>query len=703
MPQARAANNDDSRYPDIVRNYLDVLETISISMDAMLYVYDLRNDANWFFGDAVRNYTLRNCGKEFNTLAEVLENIYPPDRDAVKADMQRVAAGEKAVHDMEYRWMNRDGQPVWVSSRGNVINGDDGKSSYMVGRVSEMAMRHLHNPLTGLPNKIKMMADLHDNFTKYKGYLVLVDVDDLSAINLSRGRAYGDKVLKNLGYLLEDTPLVTRVYHVDNNNFAVFVDTDSEEKVRELIEYVQDQTADKYTITCAVVPMDSSVFIDENNMYDSVKITLRKAKTYGKSVISFFSQEEITQRISAIKLLEEMSESVKNGFDGFCLNYQPQVNAGSYELFSTEVLLRYTSPSRGRVFPDEFIPLLEQSRLINNVGLWVLEMALLQCKKWRQSIPELRVSVNFSTVQFESHDIVEDVLSTLEKTGMPGDALTIEITESVHLHDIQYIAAIIEIFKSVGIQIAVDDFGTGYSNIAYLKELDVDEIKIDRMFVQDIREDTYNYKLIGNTVEFAKMNGLRVCCEGVEEQRELMILEGLSPDLMQGYFFDKPCLPHAIEDKYFNTASKQYAKRCDFVEELYRHKEKLGVVHFDPRDILRETNVGLWVIRVNEAEQHFELHADETMERIMAVDKKYTPAECYQFWYSRVKPECLDYVQRNVAHMTQSGNIVQLEYEWLHPDFGEVVVRCTGRRTNDCDGMIVLEGYHRILSNIEEM
>lgn len=189
----------------------------------------------------------------------------------------------------------------------------------------------------------------------------------------------------------------------------------------------------------------------------------------------------------------------------------------------------------------------------------------------------------------------------------------------------------------------------------------------------------------------------------MEQIEELTVLEILSPEILQGYMFDKPCTVGEIESKYIDKNSDEYKRRVAFIDELYRYNEKMGIIRFDPTDILRQTNVGLWVIRINPKNGYCEMHADETMERIMGVDKKYTPAECYNFWYNRVHEDYADYVQKNVQVMTELKKVVQLQYPWNHPEYGEVIVRCSGKRVADSDGMIVLEGYHRILSNIEEV
>ena len=689
---------------NVISNYKNVLEILSRSTDDFLFLFDIQKDENWFFGPVDRDYALRDKGKPTNSMGEMLNITHPGDREALIKDLDDIAKGIKDVHNMDYRWINRRGQIVWINCRGKVIKDENGKPVVMIGRVSEESLRHLYNPLTGLFNQLKLINDLKQELReKNHGYIMLLDIDDLSAINLSRGRKYGDDLLKTLATNLEELPQAGSVYHTERNYFAVFLDAKTEQEVQNIYVYLQNKLREKCTLTAGVVPIENNIFIDENNLYDSVKIILRKAKSKGKSNIEFFSNEEIKQKIFSIELMKELHESIDNNFGGFYINYQPQVRSGTYELYSAEALVRYKSKSGEKIFPDEFIPLLEQSKLIIQVGSWVLEQALLQCKEWRKTIKNMRISVNFSMVQFRDRYVIENILNILEKTGMPGNALTIEITESIPPHEINHFSNVIKHLKAVGIQIAIDDFGTGYSNIGYLKQLDIDEIKIDRMFVKDIEEGTYNCKLICNTMDFAKMNSIRVCCEGVETTRELAVLENHSPDLLQGYLFDKPCEADEFKEIYIDTASSKFKKRTDFVKRLYEYREKTGMIKFDPKDILRETNMGLWIIRMNEKEQYYEMHADDTMERIMAVDKKYTPRECYDFWYSRIREDYLDYVQKNVQLMTELDKVVQLEYPWIHPELGEVIVRCNGKRTKDSGDMIVLQGYHRILSNIEEV
>lgn len=677
-----------------------LIETINQTTDDYLFVWDIKADTRWFFGDIDAHYDIRTNGSDTNSTPEMLRIIHPADRATVLASLNEIAQGKKDTHNMDYRWINREGQKVWINCHGTVIRDNQGSPHLMIGRVSEENLRHLYNPLTSLWNKVKLRTDLKEKLPAGKGYLLLLDIDGLSAINLSHGREYGDSLLKEIAELCDDLKDCSGAYHVDHNNFALIVDVDSEQQVRRIFDAVNDAMQGKCTFTASAVPINKSLFLDESQLLDSINMTLKKAKSISSNRIGFFSAEDLSEKISSLALLEELKQSVENDCEGFELYYQPQVRSGNYALYGVEALLRYNSPTRGKVFPDEFIPILEQSRLIRDVGMWVLSQAATQCKKWREFLPELRISVNFSALQFEEVHLVERIIRTLKKVGLESNALTIEITESMELHNSDLLINTMQALRAFGINFAIDDFGTGYSNLGYLKQLNVDEIKIDRVFVSGIEANTYNHTLVSNVLDFAKDNHIRTCCEGVESARELAILELLLPDVIQGYLFDRPNTAQNIEKTYIRPETPEYRDRLSFLQKIYEYKEKMGVVHFDPKDILRENGVGLWVMRIKEAENRYELHTDETMERILAADAKHTPKECYDYWVSNIHPDYFAYVQASLTKMIQEEKAVQIEFPWLHPSLGDVMVRMSGKRVNNSDGMTVLEGYYRIITDV---
>lgn len=673
---------------------LKLIETINRATDDYLFIWDIKADKRWFFGDIDKYYDIRKNGSETNSTPEMLRIIHPSDSAAVLKSLEQIKRGEKDTHNMDYRWVNRKGEKVWINCHGTVVRDSDNNPNIMIGRVSEENLRHLYNPLTSLWNKNKLRVDLKSYLAKEKKYLMLLDIDGLATINLTHGREYGDNLLKEVAEICEKMSLVDAAYHVDHNYFALVLKVDTEDKARAVYEDVKKSLSGKCTFTASAVPIDSSLFRDETQLLDSANMTLKKAKNISNNRIEFFSAEDLSRKILSLELLEEIKQSIKNNYEGFEVYYQPQLLAGSYDIYGAEALLRYNSKTRGRVFPDEFIPILEESRLIKDVGLWVLEQALNQCKKWRAYLPNFHISVNFSVLQFEDPFLAEKIIKKIEEVGLSGDALTVEITESIELHNNPNIISTIRVLKQYHINFAIDDFGTGYSNLGYLKQLEVDEIKIDRLFVSGIEKETYNHKLINNVIEFAKDNDIRTCCEGVENTRELVTLETLLPDILQGYLFDRPCTAQTIEKTYIDFSADEFAQRIQFIEKIRDLKEKMGVVHFDPKDILRENGVGLWMMRINPEQRHYELHIDATMEKLLAVGVKYAPTECFDFWARNIRSDYHDAVKNCLEEMILGEKAVQIEFVWCHKQ-GEVFVRFSGKRVKNADGMIILEGYYR--------
>ena len=677
-----------------------LIETINRSTDDYLFIWDIKADSRWFFGDIDKHYHIRKNGKQTNSTQEMMRIIHPADRKAVRASLQEIAEGKKDIHDMDYRWINRSGQSVWINCHGTVIRDDDNEPYLMIGRVSEEKLRHLFNPLTGIWNKNKLRKDLKETLKRGKGYLMFLDIDGLATINLSHGRLYGDSLLKEVAELCENQKLVKNAYHIDHNYFALILKAKTEDQVRDFYESIKQEMQGECTFTASAVPVDNALFYDETQLLDSVNMTMKKAKAISENRIEFFAREDLRKKITALALLEEMKQSVENGYEGFEVYYQPQVRTGEYTLYSVEALLRYNSKTRGKVFPDEFIPLLEQSRLIEEVGLWTLRKAVAQCKKWRAIIPNLRVSVNVSVLQFEDVYFGERIIETLKDIGLEGAALTVEITESIELLNSEQMENIIKQLQAYNIRFAIDDFGTGYSNLGYLKQLNVDKIKIDRVFVAGIEHDTYNYKLISNVVEFARSNDIHTCCEGVETVQELAVLELLQPDVIQGYLFDKPNTAQAIEKAYLDPAAPEYQNRLEFLQTIREFKEQMGILHFDPKGILRENGIGLWVIRIKDAQGGHELHTDAIMKQLLAVDVKWSPKACFDHWASKIHPAHMNYVKENLMKMIHGERAVQLEFLWCHPELGETMVRMSGKRVNNAGGMVVLEGYCRNITEI---
>lgn len=989
--------------PDAFEAQMEVLRFLSESTDDYLFSWEFPEDRIYFAGPVWKRYTIMDPGQSTCSLQDWCSVVYEKDLPALQEEFELIRQGKKTEHNMEYRLVDREGNRVWISCRGRCQIDRESCPVRMIGRISDTALAGKVDMLTGAFNAGKLTEDIAGILQEGSPcFLLLLGVDNLRNINIRHGRDYGNYLLQLVADTLEkclDTGL--RIYRLNGDCFAVNLPAASRREVERFYECVRDALQDTCTVSGGAVAYHYHPNEDASSIYQYAEEALDKAKRMGKNTLAFFSQKDYEEKLCTIELQEEIRQSILDGFRGFSVCYQPQLRSRSYDLFGVEALLRFRSITRGEVSPAEFIPILEQTGMICQVGLWVLKTALDQCRQWREHIPGMHISVNISYVQLDQKNTAQKVLDVLEESGLPGEALTLEVTESMQLQDYSRFNKIFYRWKQAGIGISVDDFGTGYSSLSYLKRLEIDEIKIDRCFVSGIQHSAYNYRLLSNMVELAHSSQIRVCCEGVESQGELMVLEKLHPDLLQGFLFHRPYTKEQFEAGFIRSDTPEYAAQqslcqelkrfqwggeslpgkdmvstpeslqtvldamdeviyvsdletyelyylnpagrrltgvsdyqgqkcykvlqgrtdpCDFctnhclrrdsfyvwerenkvlngyfmlkdklipwrgkmarleiaidvsehemvsqkvrekldfaqsvlacaqvlveeqdmeqatlhmlqlvgefyqadrayifepdeaqgsvwsntyewnrtgvaseqenlqklpvyllrrwldlfaegesvvisdVEDLresepdewgvlrpqgirrllaspiwqdqvltgflgvdnprhcigddalmrmltmflksrFRHnetKERLGeLLNLHYRDVLKNTGLGLWFIRMAPQGHRQEMFADETMRQVLGLDKPLSPEECYRHWFSRIKDGYQQYVEQSMEKMVHCGRVVQLEYPWLHPLLGEVIVRCTGVRTEDTDGLVCLEGYHRMISDVE--
>ena len=682
-----------------ITEYLEFLRTLSKTSEDYLYLLDLQQNKAWIFGNIEEHFDLGEVQEDGSYCADQWVNsVHLKDRPYLVEDVELLTVGQKDHHNMDYRVTSRTGGYIWVNCQGTVQQDKQGKPSFMVGRISETALRYRVDSLTGLFN----MEQIKEDFDRiqgevHTGYLLLMGIDHMKNINALHGRNAGDQALRAMATILQEEASSPKVYRLGGDMFAVAKFDVASDVVKSLFDRVQKRADGQFTISGGAVALEEGDQ-DLRQLVQYSEFALQKAKAKGRNILNFFKQEEYQAERVSTSLLGELTESVKRGCEGFSLVYQPQMKTGSYGLFGAEALLRYESPTRGRVFPDEFIPLLEQYNLIHAVGLWVLKTALAQCKEWRKLDPTFHISVNMSYAQLSHPDITDQVLTIIEESGLPGSALTIEVTESMQLQEYNHYNEIFFVWKQRGINISVDDFGTGYSSLGYLKNLNIDEIKIDRCFVSGIQASSYNYRLISNMVQLAADSSIRVCCEGVEETDELQVLDQLKPALLQGYLFSRPCDPQTFTQQFLQADSAQYGQYLDRVLSASQNGAAtyLNMQHWD---ILRSISVGLWMLRKADGGKTIEMYTDETMRRLLGIHEPITPAECYRYWLERVKPEYRAYLSASVAHALETGELTRVHYRWNHPERGEVEVWGMGARAEALEGEQRLEGAHCILDD----
>lgn len=546
---------------------LDAMRFLSAGSEASLYIYDIAAGRVYFTDPFDEKYHLPPMTDGSYSISELMKYLRQ-DASLNRPELRDLPVEIRQLCHSEYRLTNESGGGILLKNEIRVEYSDSGRPVWVVGRLMDAAVGRNIDSLTGLHDAEKMAEDLA---SRENGYLMVLGIDNFRDINTRHGRGFGNQMIRNIAEILEEESAEAGVvYRLDSDKFAVCISGGTRETVEELYSRIQKHCAHICTLSAGAAAYGGE---DTDEIYQRAENTLNQAKLQGKNMLLFFSPAVFEQQLSMLELQDELRSSVANDFEGFFLTYQPQIRCGSYALFGAEALLRFRSPSRGLVRPDEFMAILERSGLILEVGEWVLKTALEQCRIWRERVPQMHMSVNVSYIQLRQRDIADRILQIVEHSGVPGSAVTLEVTESMQIQDLQQFNRIFYKLEKGGIQIAIDDFGTGYSSLSYLKHIAIDEIKIDRCFVSRIQHSAYNYRLLSNMIELARSARIRVCCEGVETEEELAVLRELSPDLLQGYLFSKPCESAQFEERYLNSGSGEYLQR-QRQEEYYRGLEK---------------------------------------------------------------------------------------------------------------------------------
>ena len=412
----------------------------------------------------------------------------------------------------------------------------------------------LHDTLTRLPNRSLLEDRVTHSITSCERSgkrfaLMFIDLDRFKTINDSLGHHYGDKLLQGVaerltaGLRAEDT-----VARLGGDEFVVLlaeINTPTAagsvaQKLLDALALPMDiegqQQSVSGSIGISIYPEDGTTLRELMSNADSA---MYHAKKVGRGNHQFFAPEMNAAAGARLQLEQALRLALER--KEFELHYQPKVDVASGEVVAMEALVRWRSPTRGLVPPYEFISVAEEIGLIIPLGAWVLRAACEQNQAWQDAgLARLRVAVNLSAYQFRQKDLPEFVASVLEQTGMSGEHLELEVTESVVMHNPQEAVRILEELSAQGIHISVDDFGTGYSSLSYLKQFRLDTLKIDRSFVRDINSDADDAAIVRSVIALAHSLRLQVIAEGVETPEQLEYLRALGCDQYQGYLRSKP-------------------------------------------------------------------------------------------------------------------------------------------------------------------
>lgn len=490
-------------------------------------------------------------------------NVHEHDKKAFLESNQEILDGVTDCHFVEYRAKNRDGEWVWLRCRGHLERDENGRPRIFAGIISNLGKKNKVDHLTGLFNKfefenevVRLLENDGNPFT-----LLVFGIDDFRHINDLYGRPFGDEIIRVVAQKIQSLlPFDTALYRLDGDEFGAILrgaDTADIEKcyqkVQAALNHQQIYDDKKYFCTvsagCISAPEDGTTYSD---LMKHAGCALEYSKRGGKNRLVFFDKEMLVARERDLALTEWLRASVESGFSGFSLRFQPQVDAAGRQLTGAEVLTRWSCAAYGDVPPLEFIPLLEESGLILPVGRWIFEQSVRTCAKWLKKKKDFILSINLSWLQLEEPGFIAFMQDCMRENGVAPKHIAVELTESYIASNIGSLQDRFSQMRELGLKIAMDDFGTGYSSLGILKQSPADIVKISRMFVQGIKERSFDATFIRFVVELCHNVGIRVCLEGVETEEEYGIVESMNLDLIQGFLFGRPVSEDEFEREFLS-------------------------------------------------------------------------------------------------------------------------------------------------------
>jgi diguanylate cyclase len=408
----------------------------------------------------------------------------------------------------------------------------------------------LRDPLTGLANRTLLLETTTRMLARRSGAtsVLFLDLDDFKDVNDSRGHAAGDELLTTVSRrLVGCVRSVDQVARLGGDEFAVVV-AGSARTAAEVGERVLSALADPVVVDGRPVHVRVSIGVADSTtagdrsadtLLRNADLAMYLAKSSGKNRVVIYTEGMELAARSKAELITDLGSAVAGG--QLAVHYQPTVELAEGATTGYEALLRWQHPTRGLVPPLEFIPLAEESGAIVEIGSWVLTEATAQAAQWsRDAGRPIDIAVNLSPRQLLDDDVVATVRGALAASGLPAAQLTLEVTESVLINDVEAVVDSLRALRGLGVRIAIDDFGTGYSSLSYLRRLPADVVKIDRSFVQDLGSGGRSTTLVASIIELARSLDLEVVAEGVETEEQHAVLGRLACSHAQGYLFGRP-------------------------------------------------------------------------------------------------------------------------------------------------------------------
>src|SRR5882757_8459731 len=444
-----------------------------------------------------------------------------------------------------------------------------GNVAYAIDHLDREERLHrlsYYDALTGLANRRAFLERVTQYMLSaaddgHRLAVFLIDLERFKKFNDSLGRPAGDALLKQVaGWLAQNAGNVNLVARIDADHFAVVLPKVrfEAEVARVLEKTIAAFMNNEFSLNDAVYRLAAKIGVavfpddgtDADTLFQNAEAALKKAKT-SRDRYLFYAQKMIETVAMSLGIENRLRRALER--DEFVLHYQPKVNLVSGKLTGAEALIRWNDPVSGLTLPGRFIPILEETGLIHDVGRWVLRKAIEDHRRWlNDGLPGVRIAVNVSPLQLRNKNFVAEIQQAIGVAADAAAGLQLEITESLIMQDVNNSIVSLLAIRALGVTIAIDDFGTGFSSLSYLAKLPVDTLKIDRSFVTEMVSGAGGLTLVSVIINLAHELKLNTVAEGVETEEQLRQLRLLGCDEMQGYLFGKPVPVEIFEQKYMS-------------------------------------------------------------------------------------------------------------------------------------------------------
>jgi diguanylate cyclase (GGDEF)-like protein/PAS domain S-box-containing protein len=493
----------------------------------------------------------------------VSEYVHRDDIEHVRATLKRVVEANQTNEAAEFRLRHRDGMWRTFETLGTNclasphIHGVVFNSRDVTDRkVIQQRIQHLayHDNLTGLPNRSLLQDRLAHSIARAeraakKVGVLFIDLDNFKNINDTLGHDVGDELLRQVARRLSEcVRLEDTIARQGGDEFIVLLDGLDDSRGASLVaQKILNSLRKAFVLGGSDQHVSGSVGIalfpedgrDAQTLMKNADTAMFHGKTQGKNTYQYFT----AQMNVAVKRRMTLESALRRAVmqRDFVLHYQPQIDLDTGEILAVEALVRWKTEDGGTVSPGDFIPLAEETGLINEIGEWVLREACRQAREWQgMGLPRRRMAVNLSARQFSDRGFLDMVTRILAETGLDPACLELEITESQVMRQTEGMIMLLNKLSEMGVQLAIDDFGTGYSSLSYLKRLPIQKLKIDQSFVRDITVDPNDTAIVVAIINMAKSLDLDTIAEGVETAGQLALLRSKGCHVGQGYYFSAP-------------------------------------------------------------------------------------------------------------------------------------------------------------------